>query len=64
LRRDKHCLQMNWNELPLDPRHLGVPSGVPETFFACSVPTMHLYCIEINTISKCTATNFYLTHAT
>jgi hypothetical protein len=55
LRQDQHYLQMRWNELPLEPRHLGVPSGVSKTIFepmVRSAQTMHLYCTDTNTISK------------
>ena len=31
LLQDKHYLQMDQNELPLEPCHLGVPSGVSKT---------------------------------
>ena len=52
------------NEIPLEPRHLGVPSGVPKMI---SMPvvhlaqTVHLSCAEINTISKWTEMSFDLT---
>jgi hypothetical protein len=52
---DSHYLQMDQNELPLDPRHLGVPSGMPKMIYepiACSAQTMHLFGVEINTFSK------------
>jgi hypothetical protein len=45
---------MDQNKLPLDPCHTGVPSGV---FKMISEPivrlaqTIHLSCVEINTIS-------------
>jgi hypothetical protein len=53
------------SELPLDPRHHGVPSGVPKMIFepiGHSVQTMQLSCVEISTISKETKMSFYLTH--
>ena len=43
------------NELPLEPRHLGVPSGVSKTIsepMVLSAQTMHLSCVKISTISK------------
>ena len=55
---------MDRNELPHDPRHLGVPSGVPKMIampVVYSAQTMHLYCAEINTISKQTEMSFDLT---
>jgi hypothetical protein len=58
---------MNQNGLPLDPRQPGVPSGVPKMIFqpiARSAQTVHLSCIEINTISKKTKMSFYLAHVT
>jgi hypothetical protein len=56
---------MDQNELPFDPRHLGVPSRMPKMIFmpiACSAQTMHQSCVEINTISKWTKMSFHLTH--
>jgi hypothetical protein len=58
---DWHCLQMDWNELTLDPCHLGIPSGVPKTIFepiGHLAQTMHLSCIKINTTSKQTKMSF------
>jgi hypothetical protein len=58
---------MDWNKLPLDPRHPGVPSGVPKMV---SMPmlylaqTVHLSCAQINIISKWIETIYHLTHAT
>jgi hypothetical protein len=52
---------MDRNELPLDPCHLGVPSDAPKTIFepiVHLVQTVHLSCIEINTISKWTEMSF------
>jgi hypothetical protein len=59
--RDEHYLQMDRNEIPLDPCHHGVPSGVPCTIskpIGRSVQTVHLSCIEINTLSKWTEMSF------
>jgi hypothetical protein len=58
---------MDQKELPLDEYHLGVPSSVPKNIskpMVCSVQTMHLSCIETNTISKRTKTSFHLTNVT
>jgi hypothetical protein len=60
-------LQTDRNELLLDPRHLGVQSGASKMIFEPVVrlaQTMHLSCIEINTIFKWTEVSFYLTHVT
>jgi hypothetical protein len=57
-------LQFNRSELSIDLCHLGVPSSTPKTVFepiGCSVQTVHLSCVDINTISKRTETRFYLT---
>ena len=43
------------NELPLEPHHLGLPSGAPETIsepMVRSTQTMHLSCVKISTVSK------------
>ena len=51
----------------LDPRHVGVPSGVSKIIYepmVRSMQTMHLSCVEINTVSKWTDTSFHLTHVT
>jgi hypothetical protein len=58
---------MDQNELPLDPRHLEVPSGMPKTIFepiACSAQTMHLFSVEINTFSKQNEASFHFTYVT
>jgi hypothetical protein len=66
LNQDKHNLQTNRNELPFEPPHLGVPSGVSKTI---SEPMVHLAqivqvsCTETNTISKRIETRFYMTHS-
>jgi hypothetical protein len=55
------------NGLPLDLRHLGVPSGVPKAILepmVHSAQTVNLSCAEIKTISKQTKTRFHLTHIT
>jgi hypothetical protein len=58
---------MDENELPLDPRHVGVPLGVSKMIsqpMVRSARTMHLSCAEISTISKQTKMTFHLTHIT
>jgi hypothetical protein len=62
-----NTLQIGPNELPLDPRHEGVPLGVSKMIsepMVCSTQIVHLSCAEINTISKQTQTSFPLTHIT
>jgi hypothetical protein len=53
--QDWHCLQRDQNEHPLEPRHLGVPSGAQ---------TVHLSCTNTNTISKWIETRFQMTNVT
>jgi hypothetical protein len=58
---------MDRTELPLEPHHLGVPSGVSKMIsmcMVCSVQTVHLSCTNTNTISKWTNTRFHTTHVT
>jgi hypothetical protein len=46
---------MVWIELPLEPRHLGVPSDVSKMIsepVVCSAQTVHLSCLKISTISN------------
>jgi hypothetical protein len=53
--------------LPLDPRHLGVPSSVFKTIFepmVCLTQTVLLSCTDANTISLWTETRFNKTHVT
>jgi hypothetical protein len=62
LRRDWHYLQIVWNDLPLDLRHLGVPYGVPNSISEPMVhlaQTWHLSCLKINTISEGTEMSFH-----
>jgi hypothetical protein len=58
-----HYLQTEWNDHPLEPRHLGVPSGAPKTIepMVRLAQTIHLSCIDKNTISKWTETRFHMT---
>jgi hypothetical protein len=58
---------MDYNEFSLDPRHIGVPLIAPKMIFehmVRSAQTMHLSCVEINTISKQTEMIFHLIYAT
>jgi hypothetical protein len=58
---------MDRSELPLEPRHLGVPSSVSKMIsmpMVCSVHTVHLSCTYTNTISKWTKMKFHTTHVT
>jgi hypothetical protein len=67
LRQDSHYLQTNQNELPLEPHHPGVPSGVSKTITEHMVflaQTVHLSCTETNTISKWTEMRIDMTHVT
>jgi hypothetical protein len=65
--RRKHCLKTDRNEIPYDPRHLGVPSDATNTIFEPTVrstQTMHQSCIKSSTISKLTEPNFHLSLVT
>jgi hypothetical protein len=58
---------MDQNELPFEPRHLGVPSGASKMIYESVVrlaKTVHLSCTETNTVSKQTEMRFYMTHVT
>jgi hypothetical protein len=49
--RDQHYLQTDPNGLPIDPRHVGVPSGASKMISepnTCSAQTVHLSCVDIN----------------
>jgi hypothetical protein len=55
LHQDYHYFQTNWIKHPLEPHHLGVPSGASKMIskpLVYSVQTMHLSCIKIGTISN------------
>jgi hypothetical protein len=59
--------QMNWLKHPLELRHLGVLSGASKTIsepMVCLALSVHLSCIDTNTIFKWTKTRFYMTHVT
>ena len=63
VRQDWHYLQMDRNELRLEPRNLGVPS---DAYKMISEPmlrlaqTVQLSCVQISTISKRTEMSFHL----
>jgi hypothetical protein len=62
-RQEQHYLEMDQNEVPLEPRHLGVQSGASKMIYepmVCSAQTMHLSRIKISTISKRTKMHFHL----
>ena len=53
LRQHSQYFQMDRNELPLEPRHLGVPSGASSMIsqpMVCLVPTKHLSCTDTNSL--------------
>ena len=54
---DTNSLQIDRNEIPHDPRHLGVPSGASKMIYepmVCLAQTMHLSYVKISAISKWT----------
>jgi hypothetical protein len=58
---------MYQTKLPLEPRHLRVPSSASKMIsmpLVCSVQTVHLSCTDTNTVSKRTKTRFHTTHVT
>jgi hypothetical protein len=58
---------MNCIKLPLEPHHLGVPTGASKMIsepMVCLAQTVHLSCTDTNTISKRTKTRFHMTHIT
>jgi hypothetical protein len=67
LRQDLHYLQTDQNEHPLEPPHLGEPSGVFEMIFELvvrSAQTVHLSGVKVSTISKQTKTSIQLSLVT
>jgi hypothetical protein len=67
LRQDVHYLQTDSSKLPLEPRHLGVSSGVSKMISEPMVrlaQTAHQSCSDTNTVSKRTETRLYVTHVT
>jgi hypothetical protein len=60
-------ITIDQNEFPLDPRHVGVQSTAPKMIsepMVCLAQTMHLSCVEINTVSKLTEASYHFTHVT
>jgi len=58
---------MDRNELPIEPRHLGVPSDASKTISEPMVrlaQTVHLSCTDTNTVSKEKEVRFRMTHVT
>jgi hypothetical protein len=58
---------MDWNEIPIEPRHLGIPSGASKMISEAMVylvQTVHLSCTETNTAYKQTETSFHLSLVT
>ena len=58
---------MDQNELPIEPRHLVVPSGSSKMISELMVhlaQTVHLSCTDTNTISKENEVRFHMTHVT
>jgi hypothetical protein len=58
---------MEWNELSLEPSHLGVPSGVSKTLSEPMVhlaQTVHLSFSDTNTVSDWTEMGFHMSHVT
>jgi hypothetical protein len=67
LHQDCHNLPTDQNELPLEPRHLGVSWVHPKWFLTLWHvwhKTMHLSCTDANSISKLTRTIIHTTHIT
>jgi hypothetical protein len=66
LRQDYQYLQTDSDKLPLEPRHLGLSSGVSKMI---SEPIVRLaqivllYCTDTNTVSKQTEMRFHMTHS-
>ena len=64
---DTNSLQTDRNEIPHDPRHLGVPFGASKMIYEPmlrSAQTMHLSYTDTNTVFKFTETRFDVTHVT
>ena len=65
--QDYHYLQMDRNELSLEPRHLGVSSGASKMISELMVrlaQTVHLSCIDTNTVSKQIEMRLHMTQLT
>jgi hypothetical protein len=58
---------MDWNKLPLEHHHLGVPLGVSKMIYdpiVHLVQTVHLSCSDTNIVSKWIETRFHISHVT
>jgi hypothetical protein len=67
LHRHQHYLQMGQNEIPDDPRHLGVPSGASKMISEAvvhSAQTVHISCVKISTIFERSESSFHLSLVT
>jgi hypothetical protein len=67
LPQDYHYLQIDWIQLRLEPRQLGVPLGASKMISEPKVrlaQIVHLSCTDTNTISKGTKTRFHVTYVT
>ena len=67
LRQVYHYLQTDRDELLLEPRHLGVSSGVSKIISELMVrlaQTVHLSCTDSNTVSNQTETRLHMTQVT
>jgi hypothetical protein len=54
-------------ELPLEPRHLGVPPGASKMIsepMVCLAQIVHLSCTNTSTVSKRTQMRFHIIHVT
>jgi hypothetical protein len=67
LHRYQHNLQMDQNEIPHDPRHLGVLSGASKMIYkavVCLAQTVHQSYVKISTIFERTESSFHLSLVT
>jgi hypothetical protein len=67
LRQDLHYLQMDRNEHPLEPHHIGVPSGAFKIISEPTVrlaQTVHLSCTDTNTVFKRAELRFHMPYVT
>jgi hypothetical protein len=64
---DTNTISKQTEEIPHDPRRLGVPSGVSKMISKPMVRlahTVHLSCTDTNTVSKQTKMRFHMTQVT
>jgi hypothetical protein len=67
LRKNDTISKTDQNEHPLEPRHLGVPSGAFKTISEAMVylvQTVHLSCTDTDNVSKRTEMRFHMTNVT